>query len=89
MIKMLSLPIAWKYDYVPQSSEENKSWRETQEIHFEAKVKGAEDELTKLLGAGWVVLSSHLWDTETDTSIFYVLYLSPKNRSERALLGLD
>lgn len=77
MIKTLSLPIAWKYEYWPLSSKDKESWRDTQELAFLSKVKGAEDELNRLLVAGYVVLSSHLWDTDYDTVIFYVLYLAP------------
>ncbi len=77
MIKTLSLPIVWKYNYSPAAWEDYDLWRKTQRSKFDEAESNAKDELNSLLAKGFVVLSSHLWDDDNETVIFYVLYLSP------------
>jgi len=70
MIKIKMLPLVWKYEYRPLASEDAAIWKRERQKAFEQAVLDAKEDINNLLASGYVVLSSHLLDTETDTTIY-------------------
>lgn len=77
MIKTVYLPLSLSLANPLMLDTEMALWRKDKQAKLDEQAIKAQDELNQLLVKGYVVIASHVHETNTYTHIVFVLYLSP------------